>query len=839
MKKLLYLFVIIFLQNLSAQSVENFDGGWTNWADEWMNAGNSLVRTYDTNFKMEGTASLRMDWVMQAEDWGGGISFARFSDAGSWIDMSVYDTLSFWYYVDKPSKKDYAYLALILRENPISSIYDADPSNVELWRHQITGIFNDTAKGWHQVSIPLKTVGDPLNPSPADWLAGFNMQGSNHQNSKLDWDYVRGFYLEIDTDTALYVDSGSIYLDNMVLSGSRATPLVLFNGKTAPNNVKFAPGWTGTAEVTKDEDYDNAGTGSIKWTGGSDADGGGWDGIWFDLSSPHKIGELMATDTLQFAMKAPAGLGNFWLAFADDDMDGDGPDRMYQNVYYLDETKLGGYTNSWQLIKIPLKDFYPGGSWDSDHLTGSVDSNRVIQFRIEGDGQSVQGKVAYFDNIWTGNYSLDIIPPAAPQVQAFSNGDYLNTITWADVPGEKQEMYKVYASQSPITDINANGVEVVGRAVAEGFQMADHEVRFPLIDKDGVVYYYAVVCTDNAGNQSVAGVSGPVTNLAKGIATVHETAPVNFKADGDLADWAGIKPFRTFPSDGSGHVASNYRVDGDADLSVNSYIASDAKYLYVAFDVTDDIVSVDPTLGEWENDCPDLFIGLYNQKSAAHTFYNRGKEPDYRLMFDKHRLLAGKPWYDSLLTPGADYYWSEKVLTNGYTVEAKIPWSIFPVISGGADSLFVPQVGMKIPIDIAFNDADATGSREGMLSWSKLNNDDSYADVSAWSSTWIGDKTTVGVENEGIVATSFSLSQNYPNPFNPSTQIKYTLAKSSFVSLKIFDVLGREVSTLVNQAQNSGTYSVNFNASALSTGVYFYKLEAGDFMNIKKMLLIK
>jgi len=234
MKKLLYLFVVVFAQMLSAQSVENFDGSWTNWADEWMNGGNSLVRTYDSTFKMEGAASLRMDWVMKAEDWGGGISFARFSDPGSWVDMSIYDTISFWYYVEKPSTKDYAYLALILRENPVSSAYDADPSNVELWRHQITNIFGDKNPGWHQVSIPLKTIGDPLNPTPADWLAGFNMQGRNHQNNTLDWDYVRGFYLEIDTDTALYADSGSIYIDNLVLSGSRATPLVLFNGKQLP-----------------------------------------------------------------------------------------------------------------------------------------------------------------------------------------------------------------------------------------------------------------------------------------------------------------------------------------------------------------------------------------------------------------------------------------------------------------------------------------------------------------------------------------------------------------------------------------------------------------------------
>jgi hypothetical protein len=543
----------------------------------------------------------------------------------------------------------------------------------------------------------------------------------------------------------------------------------------------------------------------------------------------------MATDTLQFAIKAPAGLGNFWLAFADDDNDGDGPDRMYQNIYYLEETAIGGYTDNWQLIRIPLRDFYPGGSWDPDRLPGSLDSNNVIQFRIEGDGQSVENKIAYFDNIWTGNYSLDIIAPAAPQVQAFVSGDYLNGIMWTDVPGEKQEIYRVYASQSPITDLNADGIEVVKFGIAEGVQTADHALKYPLIDKD-VTYYYAVVCLDNAGNESPLGLGGPVTNLAKGISVINETAPLNFAADGNLSEWSNITPFRLFPSDGSGHVAANYIVSSDADLSVTAYLAVDSVNLYAAFDVNDDIISVDPNLGEWENDLPDLFIGLYNQVKLPHTSYMRGNEPDYRFMFDRRRLFCGRPWVDSLILPGANYYWDEK-FPSGYVVEAKIPWTTFVLVAG--DSLFKPQAGMKIPIDIAVNDADATGSREGMITLSIANNDNSYNDVSAWTYTWIGNKTTVDVKDEQMTVLSYSLLQNYPNPFNPTTQISYSLPKSGFVSLKVYDVLGREVTTLVNQNQNSGSYNITFNASNLSTGVYFYKLDAGDFLSIKKMLLVK
>ncbi len=86
---------------------------------------------------------------------------------------------------------------------------------------------------------------------------------------------------------------------------------------------------------------------------------------------------------------------------------------------------------------------------------------------------------------------------------------------------------------------------------------------------------------------------------------------------------------------------------------------------------------------------------------------------------------------------------------------------------------------------------------------------------------------------------SFSLEQNYPNPFNPSTSIKYQVSSISNVSLKVYDILGNEIATLVNEIQPAGIYEVNFNASSLPSGVYFYKLQASSFSETKKMLLMK
>jgi hypothetical protein len=93
--------------------------------------------------------------------------------------------------------------------------------------------------------------------------------------------------------------------------------------------------------------------------------------------------------------------------------------------------------------------------------------------------------------------------------------------------------------------------------------------------------------------------------------------------------------------------------------------------------------------------------------------------------------------------------------------------------------------------------------------------------------------------NEEIVSRSFSLSQNYPNPFNPTTIIEFTLPKTSEVSLKVFNILGEEVTILVSDRLSTGSYSYKWDASNLASGVYLYRLQAGDYVEIRKMILMR
>jgi hypothetical protein len=105
-------------------------------------------------------------------------------------------------------------------------------------------------------------------------------------------------------------------------------------------------------------------------------------------------------------------------------------------------------------------------------------------------------------------------------------------------------------------------------------------------------------------------------------------------------------------------------------------------------------------------------------------------------------------------------------------------------------------------------------------------------------STKFGSLTGIA-KSDDLIPNKYSLEQNYPNPFNPSTIIKYSVAQRSLVSLKIYDITGREVMSLVNQELNAGNYQVTFNASKLASGVYFYSIRSNDFVSTKKMMLIK
>jgi hypothetical protein len=103
----------------------------------------------------------------------------------------------------------------------------------------------------------------------------------------------------------------------------------------------------------------------------------------------------------------------------------------------------------------------------------------------------------------------------------------------------------------------------------------------------------------------------------------------------------------------------------------------------------------------------------------------------------------------------------------------------------------------------------------------------------------VEETTNINDLSQENLPNNYDLKQNFPNPFNPNTKISYQIKDNGFVSLKVFDVLGREIMDLVQENKKTGFYSVEFNPDLLSSGVYFYRLECNGFVDTKKMILLQ
>ncbi|GEM_PF-4240605 len=231
--RLFLLLLILPVLSLQAQLVEPFDGDITEWFDYWCSGDGYVNVSYDSTLAgHEGAAALKCDWKLDIVDYGGGCSFAHKVDSLQNIDMSAYDTLTIWYYVEKPMTfeyKDSIAFSLILLDNPDQADYDQN-GTVEMWGFDAYGVYDNTV-GWHAIYVPLEESDSRET--------GLVMQG-DALNGSFDADAIKGFYLEwgnwerwfADT-TGTIADSGIVYFDNMVLGTVPVTAI----GDEKPNII--------------------------------------------------------------------------------------------------------------------------------------------------------------------------------------------------------------------------------------------------------------------------------------------------------------------------------------------------------------------------------------------------------------------------------------------------------------------------------------------------------------------------------------------------------------------------------------------------------------------------
>lgn len=215
------------------------------------------------------------------------------------------------------------------------------------------------------------------------------------------------------------------------------------------------------------------------------------------------------------------------------------------------------------------------------------------------------------------------------------------------------------------------------------------------------------------------------------------------------------------------------------------------------------------------------------QTQFAQNFYNNYLHANYVADFGGSFFLtgiSGDPVSDSLAFPLNNLYVRSPDEISAFDTDAT------PIIKFGSTAKYAGiraanEDHRVIYFSFGVEQIDDEAVRDNLISRSV---------------NWLMDGITVGVDdNDPVIAYSFSLNQNYPNPFNPSTNISYSIPHSGFVSLKIYDVLGKEIKTLVNTNQPSGYYEIEFNSDNLASGIYFYKLQAGESLDTKKMILLK
>lgn len=781
----------------------------------------------------EGQDAMWMDWALDTPNsWGGSAALQHFlpqelMDAGTYYDFSDFTHLNLWFNTLSPAAHSSGFRFKI---NEASD--NTAAGQFEDWYAESRDMYQ-ALPGWTMVTTPL----DPI-PGCCS-TTGFNRPGWSGQtgNNALNLDKIAGFQLEFVSEVVAGDPTRTVTIvwDNFHVSGVRYNLLADFEGMPTSHSKQSN---AGSYTLTNSTDA-ILGNNSLKVDYsivGDQGWGGELDLYFRPEGGAANFGDMNARTgiTVFYKVLTPSSTGmTFGL-------------RVHETggeLWASERTDvLTDVSGNWRRYTATFKDMTIP-SWCGCAQDGVLDQSAIAQVQFvlyTGQGNTTTGSILFDRMTGYGFQETDNTAPQAVTGLSVSQGDFQNIVSWIDVPGEEDETYRIYASETPITDVTAAGVALIAE-VEGGVEAAVHPIFYP-VRNNSLTYYYAIVPVDRVGNVGPATIHpSAVPNNAKGIATIHLGTPTGFAADGATGDWAGITPIRLEVGTLFGHSAGSIPPNNAADLSADAYLAMDSEALYFAFVVSDDVydpVPDDETSDRWMYDGAELYIGLYDGRLGEHVGYENGAEPDYKFYMYKQDLRSDQLTSPVSLNGDGMYFFGPR--GGGWVTEGKI---LLSAMKKADFDQFVPMSGIRVPLDIVFMDDDtAPGgrNRESILTYSNENNDNSWQSPRNWFYTWIGDAYATGVEAVSAeVPSEFALHQNYPNPFNPVTTFRYDVKATGRVSLKIFNILGQEVETLVDSDQTAGTYEVRFDASKLTSGVYVYQLRSGNFVQSRKMLLVR